>query len=438
MALPYYFRIPFGFSGDRTSIPVTGSNSGPVNFQYGYGEPYSLPRSTDPAALTIPRVSFNQLLYNTTASIQQLQQYGFPYYITAADNGGTAFSYAKNVIVRYDNGTTEENYLSLVDSNTALPTVTTNWLQLRNDPAYLGLAQTFTQIQTFSAAGTPLAINSTNSTANKIRLRDNGTDVGYIGANSSHFFRVSDAAGNFVGGWSNAGHLVPASNNAYDVGTSALLYRALYSTTSYTNSVQANGSGGVALRNSAGGLVAEFGPAGTLNASIFGKLNTAASTTGAAGLNVAPGVAPTSPVNGDIWVTSTGAFARVNGVTQQLDAVSSVAMSALTSGTLGSGVGAVATSGNLGTISSGTVTPLATTNGNFNHYTNNGAHTLAPPAGVCTMIIQILNGASAGAITTSGYTLVEGDAFTTTNGHRFVCWVTRTNDYSILSVKRVP
>jgi hypothetical protein len=109
----------------------------------------------------------------------------------------------------------------------------------------------------------------------------------------------------------------------------------------------------------------------------------------------------------------------------------------LVSGTLASGVGAIATSGSLGTVSSGTVTPLATTNGNFNHYTNNGAHTLAPPSGVCTMIVEITNAASAGAITTSSYTLVEGDAFTTTNGDRFVCYITKTTNASILSVRKV-
>lgn len=48
-----------------------------------------------------------------------------------------------------------------------------------------------------------------------------------------------------------------------------------------------------------------------------GKLTTAAATTGGAGLNIAPGVAPTSPVNGDLWTTSGGFFARIAGVTVQ-------------------------------------------------------------------------------------------------------------------------
>lgn len=44
-------------------------------------------------------------------------------------------------------------------------------------------------------------------------------------------------------------------------------------------------------------------------------LNISASTTSRASMNVAPGTAPTSPNNGDIWTTSDGVFARINGVT---------------------------------------------------------------------------------------------------------------------------
>lgn len=43
------------------------------------------------------------------------------------------------------------------------------------------------------------------------------------------------------------------------------------------------------------------------------KLSTTASLTSGAGLNIGPGVAPTSPINGDLWVTSAGLFAQING-----------------------------------------------------------------------------------------------------------------------------
>lgn len=57
---------------------------------------------------------------------------------------------------------------------------------------------------------------------------------------------------------------------------------------------------------------------GAINA--LSRLTTIASTTGVAGLNIAPGVAPTTPVNGDLWATTSGLFARINGTTQQMAA----------------------------------------------------------------------------------------------------------------------
>ena len=49
--------------------------------------------------------------------------------------------------------------------------------------------------------------------------------------------------------------------------------------------------------------------------SILGVLDTAASTTAGAGFNLPHGAAPTSPNNGDMWTTTAGVFARINGVT---------------------------------------------------------------------------------------------------------------------------
>lgn len=48
-------------------------------------------------------------------------------------------------------------------------------------------------------------------------------------------------------------------------------------------------------------------------------VNTVASTTAAAALNIPHGTAPTSPVNGDSWTTTSGDFARINGVTRRRD-----------------------------------------------------------------------------------------------------------------------
>lgn len=223
---PYYFRVPFGFSGDRSAIPVTDSAPGPISYTYGYGLDYSLPRGSNPSALTIPRESFNQLMYAMSANIQQYQQYAFPWFISSAANGGSPFSYSKNAIVRYDNGSTEENYLSLVNTNTALPTDNTKWLQLRTDPAYLGVAQTFTAIQTISVAGTPLVLNSTDSAGRKITLQDAGVARGGIGATSAYVAAayLADLT-TIAGGWDTSGHLLPGAAATYDLGSTGAQYR---------------------------------------------------------------------------------------------------------------------------------------------------------------------------------------------------------------------
>lgn len=98
--------------------------------------------------------------------------------------------------------------------------------------------------------------------------------------------------------------------------------------------------------------------------------------------------------------------------------------------------GFAATPYNAGTQSSGTYTPDEA-NGNMQYATNNGAHTLAPPSNSCTLVILYTNGASAGTITTSGFTMVTGDSFDTTNGNEFLCQIVKIDNgtaYSLLHV----
>lgn len=90
--------------------------------------------------------------------------------------------------------------------------------------------------------------------------------------------------------------------------------------------------------------------------------------------------------------------------------------------------------GTAGTVSSGTVT-LDPGDRPMQHYTNDGAHTLAPGSNVGTIVLDITNGASAGAITTSGFTKVDGDSFTTTSGQKFRCSVSVGNAGSLLVVQ---
>lgn len=86
-----------------------------------------------------------------------------------------------------------------------------------------------------------------------------------------------------------------------------------------------------------------------------------------------------------------------------------------------------------GTKSSGTFTP-SESNGQFQYAVNGGAHTLAPPTNDTVITIQYTNNGSAGAITTSGFTVVTGDALTTVNGDDFLLDIRKINGFSQLNV----
>ena len=87
-----------------------------------------------------------------------------------------------------------------------------------------------------------------------------------------------------------------------------------------------------------------------------------------------------------------------------------------------------------GTKASGTYTP-SPVGGNWKKYINGGAHTLAAPtfAGPYSMVIQVTNNASAGAITfpigfgAGQFAKVIGDVLTTTNAHLFQIGLTKTD-----------
>lgn len=53
----------------------------------------------------------------------------------------------------------------------------------------------------------------------------------------------------------------------------------------------------------------------TTGGTLTGRLITAAPSSTLAGLNLTPGSAPSSPANGDMWMTLSGLYAQVNGVT---------------------------------------------------------------------------------------------------------------------------
>jgi hypothetical protein len=95
--------------------------------------------------------------------------------------------------------------------------------------------------------------------------------------------------------------------------------------------------------------------------------------------------------------------------------------------------GGIVTSNAVGTVSSGTTTLNPGTRPMWD-YTNGGAHTLAPGSNKGSIILDITNNGSAGAITTSGWTKVVG-AFDTTNAHVFRCFCSIGAAGSLLTIQ---
>jgi len=120
-----FFRIPFATSGDKTAVPDAVDVNGFVSYTAGYGFDYQR-QKTDPAAKNIERDKMNEIFFDITTAIAELQAQGVPDFITSALNGGTAYSYGANAIVRYSG----DLYLSLVGTNTALPSDATKWALL--------------------------------------------------------------------------------------------------------------------------------------------------------------------------------------------------------------------------------------------------------------------------------------------------------------------
>lgn len=93
------------------------------------------------------------------------------------------------------------------------------------------------------------------------------------------------------------------------------------------------------------------------------------------------------------------------------------------------GIGYNVTANGLGTISSGTTT-LNPALGNYQFYTNGGAHIIAAPSSDCAIDVLVINGASSGAITLSGFkTPAAGQAGAT--------YATTNSTWWVLSVRRV-
>ncbi|MDX6916493.1 Ig-like domain-containing protein [Pectobacterium carotovorum] len=125
-----FFRIPFASNGDRQTIPDATQSSGAVSFPSGWGGDYAKDPTVEANAKPVEREAMNAILYAITNAVRQYQTFGFPEYITPADNNGGAFSYSSGAVVRYRAAADQpfKSYVSIADNNTSVPgTDETKW-----------------------------------------------------------------------------------------------------------------------------------------------------------------------------------------------------------------------------------------------------------------------------------------------------------------------
>jgi hypothetical protein len=130
-----FFVNPFGVDGDLVTVPDALQPSGAVSYDQGFGPDYAKDLEDDPDALAIPRAQFNKLLFDMTQAIRHYQSVGIPNFITTTQNLGTPFSYSKNALAQFDDGSGIKVYQSLVDANTSDPTDLTKWRVIQQDQA---------------------------------------------------------------------------------------------------------------------------------------------------------------------------------------------------------------------------------------------------------------------------------------------------------------
>jgi hypothetical protein len=90
-----------------------------------------------------------------------------------------------------------------------------------------------------------------------------------------------------------------------------------------------------------------------------------------------------------------------------------------------------------GTKSTGSYTPEPG-NGPLQKVTNNGAHTLIASSNVGSFVLRVINGASAGAITFSGFDKqLPGDTYATTNANQYDIFIkiTGKKTYQIVALQ---
>ena len=223
-----FFKYAFAQSGDKTTIPQDQDPQGRVSYQQGFGGAYS----KDPAADGYPilRDNFNQLMFDTTNAIRQLQINGGNLWSAEiATNGG--YPAGAVVLVKMQmNGVVDSGgsfmqnlsyyqpVVSMKDANTDEPTTLNllkSWWALDGNPLFGVITRLSNAGLTAQTPSGYLEIGGANPST-KYNFSDypriqraltSGYGSEYFRNNGDNTFSIVDLRGRFPRLWSNGGSI---------------------------------------------------------------------------------------------------------------------------------------------------------------------------------------------------------------------------------------
>ena len=170
------FNTPFALLGDKVEIPTTAQVDGSVSFQQGYPFGYELDY-TDPNSKDISRSKTNQLLFDITNAIREIQQGGVsewsedgkPYKLNSlvyAPDG----TVKQSLIANNNNDTTHSSWSNLINAS-SLASIDTQYVELTGD-------QTIAGVKTFNSTIVGSINGNSTTVTNGVYTTGNQTIAG--------------------------------------------------------------------------------------------------------------------------------------------------------------------------------------------------------------------------------------------------------------------
>lgn len=207
-----YFDIPWAEAGDKTAIPDASQPSGDVSYSEGWTSDYELDQVTEPTAKDVERQKENQLKFDVTELLKEVQQNGLPVYDVNYNYLVGAYTLASDGIL----------YQALI-ANGPLSTVrdpigdtTGSWISSRGDLRNYISSFDFTPGDYVKGSDGNLYLCAANNGPSTFPVDP------VIGARTFWVPVKSD-----VGNWDNSFVYIASPSNDYAKGVDGILYLAL-------------------------------------------------------------------------------------------------------------------------------------------------------------------------------------------------------------------